>query len=328
MKITQAQLAKELGVSQMTVSLALKGDAKRVSDEMRERVMKKARELGYQPHSAARAMKRGSFDCVAYVSSAEGNSFGGQGPIQGAMRVLLPQGMNLMLTELSEAKLQSEGYVPRILQELSVDGLLINYIAKVSKKMQALIAGNRIPAIWLNTKLDENCVYADWEGGAEYIVRHLAANGHRRIAFGTMMENPTFSVGERFAGYMKAMTELGLEPLHAPSNDCFHEWRRELIRSDNPPTAVLAFAVETRWAFAEAREAGLRVPDDISIISFDTLAVETDDRCRVSAMHVSMTELGEVATEMLQERIKNPSISLPARVMPMKFVPGDTFAAR
>lgn len=266
------EIAKQVGVSPITVSRALRGTelGKRKDARIRaERIRHIAREMGYRANAAARSMSVGRFDAVALTFRQSRVSF-------------LPTGFGVHLaTEASRHQLSlhlsavpdvSPGDdLPAIVQDLVVDGLIIDELAPPDWLVGAL-SRYRIPAIWMNQKLDSDCVYPDDRGLMRRQVDRLITLGHRHVLFiGTSTTH--FSEVERQAGLREQMEHYGLrprvvEPAVAPGLE------QTLLQELSGPqrcTAIIATRGGDAYSIlAMIRQLGLRVPDDVSILLVGT----------------------------------------------------------
>ena len=255
MTITQKQLAQKLGVSQMTVSLAFKGDIGRVSEETRKRILDTAKELGYRPHSAAKAMRDGRFGAIGFVMSQYHHKSRLEPELlRGINRVLEPAGHSLSIAYIDDDRLTDAGEVPKMLTELMVDGLILNYNHSAPDGMAELLERLSVPCVWVNNKLRHNSVYADDAGGARAATAALLAEGYERIAYcdfsgawaGTD-EVQHYSRPARLHGYEQAIADAGAKPYvifpqKAPSPPKAIDQVIRLLRGRRkPPTAVLCY---------------------------------------------------------------------------------------
>lgn len=166
----------------------------------------------------------------------------------------------------------------------------------------------------------EFCVVADDEGGAEMAVNHLLELGHRRIAYlilgGHSNRLSETIVKRRLEGYKKALKKAGIEPDRAwvkPLRDPWEEmtsfidlgyekmkrWLQDDWR-ELGCTAILAHNDETAMGIYRAvREAGLTVPDDISVVGFDGTEIADHMRPKLTTIAVPLHEIGATGMEML-----------------------------
>ncbi len=331
---TLDEVARAAGVSRNTVSRALSGKTKELwpSTARRvERIRRIAAEMGYRPNSAARAMGRGRFGCAALLlSTVPGRSTLPDRLLDGIHDALAQRDMHLALAKLPDETLLSEDLAPKVLRELMVDGFLINYNREIPAEMTDLIEEQQVPAVWINCKRWADCVRPDDLGGGRAATEHLLALGHRRIAY--VHYSPPgspehYSEVDRQAGYEAAMAEAGLEPRLLRPAECGERdgrlaWTRELLSRSDRPTGIVAYAYGALVNHAAAI-AGLRVPEDVSVISFAHRPEEQLGR-RATTMVVPAGAMGEAAVEMLTDKLAAPRVPLPSRALPVALVPGET----
>jgi len=196
-------IAARAGVTKATVSNVL--NRNRVgtrSDAVRnaQRIRKIAAELGYRPNMAARAIQTNRFNAVGLIASTEPRFSVYQPYLAGLTRACRRKDLHLTLGEVVDEKLTDERYIPKVLREWAVDGLLIAYMAGFPPVLADLIEQYRIPSVWLNAKRDHDCVYPDDRGGMELATRHLVELGHQRIAFFSVFPGGHYSSRDRRAG--------------------------------------------------------------------------------------------------------------------------------
>ena len=332
--VTIKEIAEATGLSWPTVSQVLSGKGQRYSAATREKVADAARALGYRPNRFARAVRSGRFGCAALLLSSESvRSTLPAGLLRGIHAALAERDMDLTLAVLPDEKLTSEGFVPSILREWMADGLLINYTDHIPRRMVELIGEHRLPSVWINCRLEADGVYPDDLAAGRLATRHLIDLGHREIAYVDFawghedIGEAHYSVRDRQAGYEQAMREAKLTPRVArearrvPGTER-HGHLERLLRSPGRPTGLVQYATgpET-WLVAE--RAGLRVPEDLSIVAFANEA-ETVCGVAVTTLRVPQRELGAAAVEMLTARIARPGEVLPSRAIGFGLVAGGT----
>ncbi len=336
MVVTLEDIAGRVGVTSVTVSNALRNTG-RVGETTRQRVLEAAADLGYRPNYAARATARGSFGSAGLILSADkrGRSYMPPDLLRGLADALESRGMHLSIATLSDEQLTSDQYMPKLLRELTCDGLLVNYNKQIPPAMEMLIDHYRLPAVWINAKRDHDAVFPDDFGGAAQATEKLIARGHRRVMYVSLSYVPEtvhYSEIDRRDGYGHAMRHAGLEPVTV---DRFHPAIKglrfgqkaiglsQLLSGADRPTAVVTYALPEQIEWAADRN-GLRVPEDLSLISF---AVEPDrPGANVTAMTLPEVRIGRIAVEMLLERMASPERRLPPKAVPMGFDPGRTIA--
>ena len=333
MSVTQKQIADRLGLSQMTVSYALRG-SQLVADDTREQVQAAAREMGYRLNSSARAIRKGRCGCVAILESTAQyrSSFFGGALFDGIHDALAARDIHVTVAKLPDHFLTDEEYVPKILREFMADGILINYFADIPPRLIELIDRYEMPAVWINSRQAHDCVYLDDYRGGREAAERLIALGHKRIGYADYghYRPPSlapdkavhYSIIDRFLGYRDAMTEYDCTPLDLnPTGHirgeavipCIREW----LNKPDRPTAVICYGRRTATQLLHiAGSQGFRVPDDLSLLMFAN-TTSTELGIPLDTMEHGWEHMGRTASEMLLAKIDNPTRRLPSR--PLRF---------
>jgi len=331
MQITQNDVARKLGVSRQLVSYAL-NDTGTVSEEMRQRIVATAAELGYRPNTSARVMKTGRFGCVGILMSTIRN--------RSALQSLLMEGIHdelalhdqhLMLVKSPDEPLTDEAAMPRLLREWMVDGILVAFNLNTPPGMIETIRRHNIPSIWLNSDQEIDCVRPNDEAAGYDAARHLQELGHRHIAYVTNTKSRHYSVAHRESGYRRAMREAGLKAQVLKINtDESRAQQLEIslrwLDSPRRPTAMIFYSTDmAEIAFYAAERLGLRIPQDVSLIGCGEVPVYCPCTA-LDTMMVPFSEVGKVAVRQLLHKIEHPDESLPLQQVPFWFVRGETSA--
>lgn len=332
MSVTMLDIAQRTGLSRRTVGLALSDKAHLLRPETRRLVVETARAMNYRPNSLAKAMRKGGFGAYALLQSTIANHSNLHPRLlEGFHGAIAERDLSLLFAYLPDEQLTNEGYVPKILRELCADGLLVNYDADIPRRMIELIRGHHIPAVWINSKQEADCVYPDdFHAGREATRRFLEA-GHRRIAYVDYSVSSHYSAADRCAGYEAEMAASGLQPrIIRPARriagtlqiDDAVAW----LRAADRPTAVVAYMPGPgRNVRLAAERIGLRVPRDLSIIAFDHNP-SGDDDAPLDSMMIPDAQMARMAVDMLATRIEDPHRSMPAAAVPFGYAKGGTFA--
>ncbi len=335
---TITDIARAVGVSDVTVSRVLqRGTSYRRPTYARraDEIRRLATELGYRPNASAIAMRSGRFQCIALLLSSDHvRSQLPAGLLGGIQSALHQRDLHLMVDSLPDHTLTSDADAPKLLRQLMSDGLLINYNARIPERMIELIQDHGLPSVWINSKQDHDCIHPDDEAAGAEATRRLLELGHRRIVYVDYVSSTPpwhYSPIDRYRGYARAMHEAGL-----PAGRYGHPsiWGRgEIVSSakallSNPerPTAVICYGgTDVRAVQCAAEGVELGVPRDLSIITFNELAL-ADLGPRISTMLLPETEMGRRSVEMLVEKIKNPSRPQAAVAVPFAWEPGESVA--
>ncbi len=327
---TQSQIARKLGISQATVSMALHG-AGRMSHKMREQVRGEALRMGYRLNNSAQAIRSGRFGCISLLlSMLHQNSFLPFELMPGILGEVRRQGTQLTVIGSPDSELVEEEFVQEALKRWSSDGLLINYTHDFPSRMVDLIRDYRVPSIWINGGMDYDSVHPDDFEATACAVRELHAAGHRKIGYVDLTRTNHYSVRDRYDGYAETMAGFGLSlrPLTTlvprPARYAvLKNWLEDL----NRPTAVITY--EDREAiplFAAAMEMGLAVPGDLSIVTIHDYPADNAGVAFTTVQN-DFRKVGSEGVKMLMEKIKEPGKLIASRKIAPKLVPGQTLAA-
>jgi LacI family transcriptional regulator len=333
-RVTISQIAKEAGAAKSTVSCVLNGKFKEsgASAARIAVIQEVAGRLNYRPSAAARAMRTGRFNAIGLVLGAQpGHTSPFADLALGLLVDLRQRNLSLTVASLPDEALAVGGFVPRMLGEWAVDGLLVDGVHEAPERMGALIRQHHIPSVWLNARLERDCVRADDAGATRLAVEHLLGLGHRRIAYHAFAPTAHHSHHDRADGYAQAMRAAGLEPrvLRAPIAVVPAErlaWSRQLLAASDRPTAVVAYGVEDALPLmVAALGQGLRVPDDLSLIAVHPGPAHFTG-LPLTTLVVPVAAIGRAALAMLLERIADPRREQPAQAVPFTLDPGMTCA--
>jgi len=336
---TITDIAKAAGVSHMTVSRVLNGaEYQRPTFAKRARKIRRlAQEMGYRPNASARAVRSGRFEAITLLMSADpGNSELPKKMFYGIEAAASEADLAVNLNIVPDDQLTDDAFVPKALREWHSDGLLINYHKRPPESLQALIDGYAIPSIFLNLDADHDSVRPDDRGAGRAATEHLLALGHRRITYvgySYKKHDWHYSEIERRDGYADAMIDAGLKPVcidryHAAMGGpgpYLDVWTEALASTDRP-TAIVCYGpdVDVSVVHHAAERAGLRVPRDLSIVTF--AGSPAFNALGIDTWLVPEHEVGYVGLQLLQERIRRPDKTLPAKKLPFTLEPGESVA--
>lgn len=336
--ITVATLAAHLGVSKATVTHVLngRGTQLRIRPETQQRVLAAAQELGYRPNVSARAIRTGRFGCAALVQSLKALYLPTE-LLQGIVETLAEYNMHLSVAEVPDEVIDREAYVPKVVRELTADGLLINRILEIPPPFIQRIHTLQTPAVFLNVKQDHDSVHPNDLAGGRLATEHLLGWGHRRIVYvqSAVNEKEHYSEIDRRAGYEQAMREADCTPqfyrlpadpttLQEMRDDQRIAVARQLLLASDRPTAVVTYELPEAMAiFHAANQLGLRVPADLSIVTFHW-GIDVRLCVPFTTVTNAIRHVGREAVHMLVEKIEDSHRSLPTRSVPEILLEGGT----
>ncbi|HKV57240.1 MAG TPA: LacI family DNA-binding transcriptional regulator, partial [Ktedonobacteraceae bacterium] len=274
--VTIFDVADEAGVSYATVSRVI-NNKDHVSQEKRERVLWAMAQLGYVANVQARSLAGGESRVVGLLVDYLTSSYMDE-IIRGIDGALDAGNYDLMLYTTHRRKTKESIYVTKLTRNLA-DGLLLILPRNATAYLDTL-RQRQFPHVLIDYLSDGQNVPSvsttNFRGAYEAII-YLLSLGHRRIGFIT--GNMEFGCArERLDGYNAALKEFGVagDPQLVREGDFWqplgYQCTQELLSLVEPPTAI--FASNDTMAFGvmeAARERGLRLPDDLSIIGFDDI---------------------------------------------------------
>jgi LacI family transcriptional regulator len=319
-KITIKTIAKELGVSTSTVSKALR-DSHEISIETKERIKAYADYYNYKPNNLALQLRNQKTKVIGVILPKIVHHFFST-VVKGIERGASEKGYHIMVC-FSNDLYQSEVDNLKVLSNGSVDGLLVS-AAKETLQNQNYkhfedLVNEEIPLVMFDRVLDSiHCdkVIVDDIGAGYKATSHLIERGRTKIA---MLATPEHvNIGAlRKRGYEKALKEHNLNG----SSNLALEIDEELDVKDQISQLFhqdvdAVFAVNEIYAAIAiqlAKEKGLRVPEDISVVGFTDGLISEYSSPSITAIVQHGFTMGKQAVELLIERIENEGESLPAR---------------
>lgn len=333
-RVTIADVALHAQVSRSAVSKVLR-NAYGVSPSMRARVLAAIDELGYRPHVAARAL-RGHTSTLGVLLPDLRNPFFPD-LVDGVVEEIAGTGYEVVISQGGRGQ-ASESRAVHALVDQSVGGIVL--VAPLSPQSDLEAIAATVPVVVLgrhDRSPRYDAVFDDDEVGAELVVEHLAGLGHRRIAHiahrdSSRGEPATLLQAIRARAYERAMVRLGLgEHADIAWTTYTEEGGRkgvgELLSRPEPPTAIFAGAdLAAIGALAALREAGLAVPDDVSVAGYDNSWLAALAHISLTSVDQSGVTMGRTAGRLLLERIGGRTASARISITPT-LVPRRTTAA-
>lgn len=303
-------VADEAGVAISTVSRVLNG-SNEVSDATRSRVQAAIRKLQFQPQRIARKLAQQSTTSIAVALPSATSMFFVE-LLKGVKDALRDEDIDLLLTNLGSG--QPYPTLQRFLNRGAVDGLLLMSLPVEGDIAEQLLSF-QAPVVLLGSRCDGlDAYWWDDREGAQMATTYLIEQGHRRIGLVTA-QAWSYSATPRLDGYKAALEEAGIpyDPdlvvtgqttKHAGfSEEAGAEAMEELMGIDDRPTAVFASSdVQAYGAWAWARDHGLTVPRDVSIVGYDDLKLSRF--LDLTTVTQGMQKAGFDATKRLLSRLR------------------------
>ena len=302
-------MAERAGVSIATVSRTV-NRIPTVNPELAERVWKAIEEVGYLPNTQARALVSGRSHMLGLIVSEITNPFFPE-LIQEFESLAVAQGYEVLIGSTNYDPARTESLMRRLLQR-NVDGVAVMTFGIEEDLVQKLVE-REFPLVFVDAGPDLPNIHVlkvDYAEGIRQGVQHLAALGHRSIAF---ISGPLFqrSPKARREAFLKSMAELGLRvpPEHLVEGNHTMEGgivaMEKLIALDELPTAVMCSNDMTAIGALHALyRTTLKVPEDISVVGFDDIHLAQFMLPPFTTVQMSCKALAAAAVEALRSGIE------------------------
>lgn len=304
------------GVSRTTVSFVLndRADAN-ISAATRQRVLAAAAQLGYQPHAAARGLAGGLSHTIGLVLRQSPEQVAEDAllaeTLRGVSAAARAQGYRVLVEPFGA----DDGSYGDLIRSHRADGLVVSGPRVDDAELQDLASAG-VPIVVQGTLPGVNVPSVDVDNldAARMAVRHLLALGHRRIACVTNASLSYTAARDRLLGYRAALAEAGIpetERLVAEADFNAASGRRamaRLLENDGITAVFVASDVVAFGAIAAIRDAGLRVPDDISVVGFDDIPLAAYFDPPLTSIRLPAHDLGRAVGTALLDHITGRSV--------------------
>jgi DNA-binding LacI/PurR family transcriptional regulator len=333
--VTQHDVAKKANVSFITVSRVV-NQRGNVKEETRQRVLEAIAELNYHPNSLGRGLHLNKINIIGIVIATNfGISIHGT-----AYYNELMIGMELACTDHSYDMLiptqkycGSEFDFLKLYYERSVDGIIL-VAPDIQNPQIKEIHENNIPCVIINERPPDNFrinyIDTDNKDGTIKATEYLVKKGHTKIAF-LKGVNTSRNVCDRLEGYLEIMEKYKLPVDNdwiLPGDYALPSGReavKKLLTVKNFPTAILcANDLMALGVLMEARNSGVRIPDDLSVIGFDGIESARYTIPSLATVRQPLEDIGYTAAEMLFRKLKDPNHPQEIQIFPVEFIPGES----
>jgi LacI family transcriptional regulator len=306
---TIRDVAERAGVATMTVSRVINNSGY-VSDATRTKVEAAIFDLGYVPNMLGPSLRFNQTNTLALVLTDITNPFWTT-VARGVEDAAQEQDYSVILCNTDENLQKQDQYLNMLLKR-RIDGMLFVPADNSAEAVQ-LIQKQNVGVVVLDRRLpnvDVDVVRGDSFGGAYQLAKHLIELGHQDIAVLSGPQN-IFTSTERVAGFRQAMSEAGLE--HNHDNVYWGSFRQnpsEIAQRalQSPPRATAFLAVNNfiaNGALQSFLQEGLRVPEDVSLVSFDDIPAIINPAPFLTVSVQPAYDMGYQATQLLLSRLRN-----------------------
>ena len=304
---TMEDVAARAGVSRALVSLVMNNSPK-VSDARRSAVLRAAAELGYQPHVMARSLASRTSTVLGVMVNDLRNAFFAD-VVEGLDAAAQAAGFDLILNTGGRSPARESNALRSLLSFRPAGIILLSPVVPASA-IEA--AAEQCPVVLVSRtsrapKVDT--VNDDGEAGSALAVDHLVSLGHQRIAH--LDGGGAAGAASRRRGFQAAMRRHGLEPIVVRSehtDTAGEKAVRELLdtysRDELPTALVSGNDFNAVGAISALEEAGLRVPEDVSVVGYDNTSLAALRHLSLTTVDQPRTEMGRLAFEALAERVR------------------------
>ncbi|MEO1303580.1 MAG: LacI family DNA-binding transcriptional regulator [Pseudomonadota bacterium] len=328
-RATSYDVARLAGVSQSAVSRCFKPGAS-ISGKMRERVMKAAKELEYQPNAIARGLITQRSNLVAVL-------------VSGRLSLYYPEVLFKITEELASAGLQAllftvetEEDAEAVIEQAwqyQVDGVIS--ASHMSQAQYKLLEKRQIPVVFFNRYFSDHpntVVFCDPSEQVQDVVKQLQALGHKHAGLIIGPEDNMVS-RERARMVDASLGVYGVEKVCEVRGDFSYESGTLALQEINRqtremPTAIICINdMMAMGCMDEARSVlGLEVPKDLSIVSFDGIGMSQFASYELTTIRQPIGRMSEAAVRMIVERVDRPDQSHEKRVFEGAVIPGGSIA--
>ena len=327
--VTIFDVAREARVSTATVSRVANGHPN-IRPETRQRVEEAMAKLGYVANLRARGLAGGKTNVIGLLVDDLESTYITQ-IAQGIDRAVSAHGYDVMLSTM-HLRQSHPLYIEQLFNGI-VDGLIVllasgfePYLPKVAKRGFPVVLIDHAPTNAAPVVKSAN------QTGTTEAMEHLVELGHRRIGFITGFLDVA-SAKERLDAYQASLVQLDIpyDSTLVRSGDFLleggAEGTRELLDLDDPPTAIVCSSdLEAFGALQVARERGLSVPEDLSIIGFDDIPEAAYVTPPLTTVRQPMLDMGRMSAELLMDSISGSAIPTLTVELPTELVVRGTTA--
>ncbi|WEK53747.1 MAG: LacI family DNA-binding transcriptional regulator [Candidatus Cohnella colombiensis] len=302
---TIKDVAKLTGVSVATVSRVLH-NLTGYSAETRSKVLQAIEELGYRPNAIARGLINKRTQTIGVLFPDVSSSFSSD-ILNGIEETSHEHGFSVIVCNTARNGERTLKYL-QVLQEKQVDGVIVAS-QSINQAYEAELMSMNVPVVLINTLAHHNqivTVKVDDRQAAYDATAYLISNGHREIAMISGNRDDLLAGSTRLSGYRQALEDQGLT--YVEDRIAYGDFRyesgrsamKQLLDTNLPFTALFVASDEMAiGAMGVAHEAGIRIPEDISIIGFDDLLISRMSIPPLTTIHQPLQQMGRSASEML-----------------------------
>ena len=307
-----SEVAEMLGVSKSTVSRAING-TKGVGDELRQKVLDFVDEIGYKPNTLAQGLSKGKVNIIALILGDIRNPF--YADLTFNIQTELSEKGYMVMVFNSEYEAEREIEFLKLITQFNFAGLIL--ITAQKDQMVEMLDEMDIPKVLVNRILPSysgDSVLTDNFRAGYLAVMHLLDLGHKNIGF---VRGPSASSAstQRYEGYRQALLSFGLpfNQAYIYSSDLKMETGQDiagqiLAERDRPSAVVVVNDMTAVGLLVGCRKQGLRIPEDLSIISFDNINFAAMAGIELTTFSQHVDKMSKEATRLMLKQLENREV--------------------
>lgn len=305
--VTASDVARALGMSQSTVSRVFTPGAS-VSAKTRKKVLEAAQQMGYRPNAIARSLITKKSNMIGIVMGDVKNPFY-PNVLSMFSRELGKKGYHLLFVNTKNNQISDDEIFQ--LCEYNVEGIIITD-ALLTSSLASYFKDKQIPIVMFN-RYEQNSLFhavsCDNIDGGYQIGKYLLTKGHRHLAF--ISGNPNTSTShDRKKGFQEALQESGYTYTTEYGDYTYegsYQATLRLLKSALPLDAIFcANDIMALGAIDAAKEIGVRIPEDVSIIGFDDINLAAWSAYSLTTWKQPVNKMIAATIELLLKHIEKP----------------------
>ncbi|MFT3876826.1 MAG: LacI family DNA-binding transcriptional regulator [Propioniciclava sp.] len=310
-RVTLADVAERSGMSKSAVSMILNNKpGSRLSAEAIERVRAAASELDYRPNPVAQSLRSGKTRAIGLISDQVTITRYATNMIVGALNATREHRHTVFMAETGSEP-DALGEAISAMLDRRVDGIAVALMGARMVDVPEVPTDTPLVIINGTTSDDHPSILPDEAGAGRAVAQSILDAGHRHIGVlgeldATITVDPrrTVTIGSRFRAINETLAAAGVEPACAPmelwSPPTGYETTLRLMAERPGLTALIAANDNVAFGIYQAlTELGLRIPEDVSVISFDDEEVAAYHRPGLTTARLPYEEMGRLGAEML-----------------------------
>lgn len=329
-------MAKRAGVSISTASKAL-NDRHDVGEDTKEKIREIAKELNYEPSHFARALAMRKTENIGVITARYYGTPMITNPfysriIEGIEERLISNNLNLVTNVLTGEQVKTME-MPKMIKEKSADGVIL--MGYFPDEFVEVVASKGVPVVMVDNYYRDSgitSITTDDVNGANQAVAKLIETGHKKIAY---ISGPSRrrSFKLRGEGYAKALADAGIDfdpalTVYNEGEDRSFNWMKKVLEGPKPDAVFACNDVTAILAINMLREAGLSVPNDVSVVGFDNIELSQHFIPSISTVDINKEAMGLKAADMLLEQVNTKKNRAEKTVFPVNLIVRESIKQR